>query len=1092
MSETPPEQSPQRMSTRNQARVNYTDMASGNASSEKEPVFRSPTASTRGRKKRPANDVSDLSASFGNLSSFNTPPKRGRPRGAALGSARGGRAPMVRRVTTDEPSEVEERELVAAVKSGKKIQEAVDKWIARYNEKFLVATAEMHQFFFAICGCKGTVTPQMSATLSYKDIICQMTEDFEEDSADYPIVHGGSLKKVRANLHTFLHCLIGQTKSFMLFDSSLMDGFVQLLTGMADSQVRAFRHTATFCAMKISSALVDVTIELTQSKEKTSRQIEAEKAKLKNNSAGNEKYEALIAQRTQTEERAEEIRQIIGYLFRSVFVHRYRDVVPDIRCICIQELGHWMDVYPEHFVDDSYLKYIGWSLFDKVGDVRHRCISALIPLFDKPSILDKLELFVNKFKERLVSMLLDKDLDTSIETVQLMRVLYTHFPTLLTMKDTVPLYELIYASNRQLAVAAAQFLNTKVFCNPDKPTKMPIAKNAPLIKDLVTFYIEGDLHQHGTYLIDAFFDTNPMVKDWATMCDLLLNDQYQLDPKYESVVIEFLTCSVTQSATGEPPVGRQIVKKGAPSAKEARDLIDDRARFTEILIPLVPRLLTKFSSDIEKVINLVNIPMHFQLDMYSSARMQTHLTELVLALDSLVEKHIDEELLKAVAELYYHLSNYSPISVQVDNHKMKLLDGIAAYIRKAVQQMDEDQMDEEEEALFVSYIKRMAAFAGFMDLSHWDLWDILVKIMGNYNREDTQRDVRERSMQMLFVQLTFDLGNLTKEGETPKADQVRKLKKRRDQLIRILKKTLAEDASGVEQAYLAICDMMIMFGSPLAADCKAMEPLVWRPDFEFLADVKIFLKTNAFEDPNMDDMDQQKKIEMMHKMRQLVAQYAKLIIHGAMPIAEASELIKRYHSHYQDFGDIFKNLLSKCREISFVDTGVMIGDALQTLYTEMDRAQKMDPVCEQFNSLRDLARRLTPALGSDCSKNRYAVTSLHKNAIDFAFQEYKGDAMPPNMHFLEIAIEFSGKLLAQDKTAVSRYLQKVYLSKIGTVEHVWEPYRLYNASLKERPDDDNMSVRSGMTVASSATIRSTASAARGRGRGRRARAVDDF
>ncbi|PIC26066.1 hypothetical protein B9Z55_018757 [Caenorhabditis nigoni] len=168
MSETPPEQSPQRMSTRNQARVNYTDMASGNASSEKEPVFRSPTASTRGRKKRPANDVSDLSASFGNLSSFNTPPKRGRPRGAALGSARGGRAPMVRRVTTDEPSEVEERELVAAVKSGKKIQEAVDKWIARYNEKFLVATAEMHQFFFAICGCKGTVTPQMSATLSYK------------------------------------------------------------------------------------------------------------------------------------------------------------------------------------------------------------------------------------------------------------------------------------------------------------------------------------------------------------------------------------------------------------------------------------------------------------------------------------------------------------------------------------------------------------------------------------------------------------------------------------------------------------------------------------------------------------------------------------------------------------------------------------------------------------------------------------------------------------------------------------------------------------------------------------------------------------
>lgn len=136
---------------------------------EKEPVFRSPTASTRGRKKRAANvDVADLSASFGNLNNFSTPPKRGRPRGGGLGSARGGRAPMVRRTTTEESAEVDDRELVAAVKSGKKITEAVDRWIGRYNEKFLVAIAEMHQFFFAICGCKGIVTPQMSATLTYK------------------------------------------------------------------------------------------------------------------------------------------------------------------------------------------------------------------------------------------------------------------------------------------------------------------------------------------------------------------------------------------------------------------------------------------------------------------------------------------------------------------------------------------------------------------------------------------------------------------------------------------------------------------------------------------------------------------------------------------------------------------------------------------------------------------------------------------------------------------------------------------------------------------------------------------------------------
>lgn len=1002
---------------------------------------------------------------------------------------------MVRRTTTEESAEVDDRELVAAVKSGKKITEAVDRWIGRYNEKFLVAIAEMHQFFFAICGCKGIVTPQMSATLTYKDIICRMTEDFEEDSADYPLVHGGSLKKVRANLHNFIHTLIIRTKASMLFDSNLMDGFVQLLTGMADSQVRAFRHTATFCAMKITSALVDVTIELTQSKEKTSKQIEAEKAKLKNNSAGNEKYEALVAQRTQTEERAEEIRQIIGYLFRSVFVHRYRDVVPDIRCICIQELGHWMDVYPEHFVEDSYLKYIGWSMFDKVGDVRQRCIRALIPLFEKTLILDKLELFVNKFKDRLVSMLLDKDLETSIETVHLMRVLYTVFPTLLTIKDVVPIYELIYASNRPLAVAAGMFLNTKVFRSAEKPGKAPTAANIPLVKDLTTFFIEGDLHQHATYLVDALFESNPIVKDWATMGELLINDQYQLDSNFETKLIEILTCSVVQSATGEPPVGRHIVKKGAPSAKESRDLVEDRQRLTETLIPLIPRLITKFSSDNEKIINLVNIPLHFQLETYLSARMQTHLMELMEGLDSLIEKHLDEELLKAVAELYYHLTTNSSISALVEGHKMKLLDGVAAFIRKSMQQFDDDQMGEEEEALFVSYIKRMAAFAGFMDLRHWDLWDILLKVVSNYTREDTQRDVRERSMQMLFMQLCFDSMNIKKEGETPKADQVRKLKKRRDQLIRIVTETLNEEACGVEQAYLVICDLMILFGSQLAEESKALEPLIWRPDAMVLGNLKIFLDVNVFDVSNLDDMDQQEKIEVMHKMRQHVAQYAKLIIHGAMPVAEASHLIKRYQSHFQDFGDIFKNLLSKCREISFVETGVMICETLKTLYSQLDEDQGTDPLSESFNSIRDLAKRLGPAFGVDYAKNRFAISSLHKKAIDFAFEEYdkENHQMPKNIFFLEIAIEFSGKLLAQDKMAVVRYLNKIYTNRVGTSTVVWEPYRLYLGSLSDRNDDDNMSVRSGMTVTSNATMRSTASSTRGRGRGRgRSRIADDF
>ncbi len=43
-----------------------------------------------------------------------------------------------------------------------------------------------------------------------------------------------------------------------------------------------------------------------------------------------------------------------------------RDIVPDIRCLCMSELGEWMKSYPMVFLDDIYLKYLGWTLYDKV------------------------------------------------------------------------------------------------------------------------------------------------------------------------------------------------------------------------------------------------------------------------------------------------------------------------------------------------------------------------------------------------------------------------------------------------------------------------------------------------------------------------------------------------------------------------------------------------------------------------------------------------------------------------------------------------------------------------------------------------------
>lgn len=76
-----------------------------------------------------------------------------------------------------------------------------------------------------------------------------------------------------------------------------------------------------------------------------------------------------------------------------------------------------------------------------------------------------------------------------------------------------------------------------------------------------------------------------------------------------------------------------------------------------------------------------------------------------------------------------------------------------------------------------------------------------------------------------------------------------------------------------------------------------------------------------------------------------------------------------------------------------------------------------------------------------------------------------------NVPFLEVLMEFSPRLLRQDKLAVYKYLEKHcsvsadHLAK----DDDWEPYLLYRGSLQEKQHDDG-------------SVRNAAQGGRGRGK----------
>lgn len=328
------------------------------------------------------------------------------------------------------------------------INQVVDMWIEEYKSNRESALVQLMQFFINSSGCRGKVTPDM-AQMDHTLIIKKMTQEFDEESGEYPLIMTGQTwKKFRANFCEFIQTLVKMCQYSIIYDQYLMDNIISLLTGLSDSQVRAFRHTATLAVMKLMTALVDVALLTSVNCDNCLRQYEAERLKARDKRAS-ERLEVLVAKRQELEENMEEIKNMLSYMFKSVFVHRYRDTLPDIRAITMAEIGIWMEKFPAHFLDDLYLKYIGWTLHDKVGEVRLRCLQALQPLYECEELKGKLELFTSKFKDRVVAMALDKETDVAVHAVRLVIAILKMHPDVLTDKDCENVYELVYSSWRR-------------------------------------------------------------------------------------------------------------------------------------------------------------------------------------------------------------------------------------------------------------------------------------------------------------------------------------------------------------------------------------------------------------------------------------------------------------------------------------------------------------------------------------------------------------------------------------------------------------------------------------------------------------------
>uniref|UniRef100_A0A8D3E1X6 Cohesin subunit SA n=1 Tax=Scophthalmus maximus TaxID=52904 RepID=A0A8D3E1X6_SCOMX len=983
------------------------------------------------------------------------------PADKAVGPARGrGKANGVAQHNGDGGDPVTLFEVVKLGKSA--MQSVVDEWIESYKQDRDLALLDLINFFIQCSGCKGTVRIEMFRNMQNAEIIRKMTEEFDEDSGDYPLTMPGPLwKKFRYNFCEFISVLIRQCQYSIIYDEYMMDTVISLLTGLSDSQVRAFRHTSTLAAMKLMTALVNVALNLSIHQDNTQRQYEAERNKIAGKRA-NEKLELLLQKRKELQENQDEIENMMNSIFKGIFVHRYRDAIAEIRAICIEEIGVWMKMYSDAFLNDSYLKYVGWTLHDRQGEVRLKCLKALQNLYTNRELFPKLELFTNRFKDRIVSMTLDKEYDVAVEAIRLVTLILQGSEDALSNEDCENVYHLVYSAHRPVAVAAGEFLHRKLFSRHDPQAEEALAKrrgrsspNGNLLRMLVLFFLESELHEHAAYLVDSLWESSQeLLKDWECMAELLLEEPVQgeevLSDRQESALIELMVCTIRQAAEAHPPVGRGTGKR-VLTAKERKTQIDDKNKLTEHYIMALPMLLSKYQADSEKVANLLQIPQFFDLDVYSAGRMEKHLDALLKQIRLVVEKHIEADVLEACSKTYSILcSEEYTIMNRVDIARSQLIDEMTDRFAHSVEELLQEAEEADDDDIYnvLSTLKRLTAFHNAHDLTRWDLFGSCYRLLkAGIEQGSMPEQIAVQALQCSHYSILWQLVKIT-EG-APSKDDLMALRRVVKSFLAVCQQCLSNVNTPVkEQAFMLLCDLLMIFSHQLVSGGReGLQPLVFNPDSTLQNELLNFVLDHVF----IDQDDEKETLRYEIECADLC------------PLACVLSLPQ----YYNDYGDIIKETLSKTRQTDKILCAKTLILSLQQLFNELlqDQGPNLDRTSSHVSGIKELARRFALTFGLDQIKTREAVATLHKDGIEFAFkyQNPRGAEFPPlNLAFLEVLSEFSSKLIRQDKKTVHSYLEKFMSESMSERrEDVWLPLISYRNSLLTGGDEDHMSVTSG-------------------------------
>ncbi|GMN38154.1 hypothetical protein TIFTF001_007378 [Ficus carica] len=903
-----------------------------------------------------------------------------------------------------------EQSLIEVIKgNGKYINQAVKLWVEQYEKDPKPAIVELLTMLFEACGAKYHIKGEFLDEIDVDDVVVALVDLARRGEVeDYQSSKKKELKNFKDNLQSFWDTLVRECQHGPLYDQVLFDKCMDYIIALSCTPPRVYRQIASFMGLQLVTSFIAVAKVLGAQRETTRRQLDAETKKR----AEGPRVESLNKRFSVTHEKITTLEEMMRKIFTGLFMHRYRDIDPNIRMSCIESLGSWILSYPSLFLQDLYLKYLGWTLNDKSAGVRKASVLALQNLYEVDDNVPTLGLFTERFSNRMIELADDNDISVAVCAIGLVKQLLRH--QLLPDDDLGPLYDLLI----------------------DEPAEIRHAIGALVYDHLIA---------------QKFNSSQSSTKgEGSDSSEVHLGRMLQ-------ILREFSTDQILSIYVIDD------VWEYMKAMKEAFD--NNRKDITIAMMKNYPLLLRKFMADKAKVPSLVEIIVHMNLELYSLKRQEQNFKNVLQLIKEAFFKHGEKDALRSCVQAINFCSVESQGELK-DFARSKLKEVEDEIVAKLKSAMKEVADGGDEYSLLVN-LKRLYELQLSRAVPIEGLHEDIVNALQNFRNMDYE--VVSFLLLNMFAHLAWSLHSVISSEIVSEASLSSLLSKRKtllDQLEYFLNSPPQMEgtvnygnqlASRYDHAYfvLQVCTILAeawsLFRRTIFSSTK-LERLGYCPDVSIVQKFWRLCEQQLNISDETEDEDANKEYVEETSRDMVMVAAAKLVANDTVPKDYlAPDIISHYVMHGVSVTETVKNLIGVLRKRDDDLSNIFL-DALKKAYdrhmVELSRSDDESLATKYFQDCKELSARLSATfVGAARNKHRVDILKIVKDGIEHAFVD-----APKQLSFLECSVlHFVSRLPTPDIQDIMKDVQK-RTENVNTDEDPsgWRPYYTFIDSLREK------------------------------------------